>query len=298
MHVLVAGASGLVGHALTPRLAVAGHRVTRLIRTEGPPGGPTRYWNPDAGSLDPEALQDVDAVVHLGGVSVGALWTPRRKAAIRNSRVRSTRLIADRVSDGPRRPSVFIHASAVGIYGNRGDQVLTEISPPGSGFLADLCRDWEAASMPARDAGVRVVHVRTGLVLTERGGVLRTMLPAFRLGVGGRLGSGRQWMPWIGLEDLVEVYALALADASLKGAVNAVAPEQVTNEEFTRALGRALKRPTFMNVPAFALRLLPGRMADEALLASERVLPEALMQAGFRFRQPTLAGALAAALPT
>ncbi len=293
MHVLVAGASGLIGRALTPRLAAAGHRVTRLVRTEGPPGGPTRFWDPDTSTLDAEALQDVDAVVHLGGVSIGGIWTPRRKAAIRNSRVRSTRLIADRIFDGPRRPSVFIHASAVGIYGNRGDQVLTETSAPGKGFLADLCRDWEGASMPARDAGVRVVHVRTGLVLTPRGGVLRTMLPAFRMGVGGRLGSGRQWMPWIGLDDLVEVYVRALTDASLQGAVNAVAPEQVTNTEFTHALGRAVQRPTFLDVPEFALRLLPGRMAQEALLASERVLPEVLMRSGFTFRKPTLAGVLA-----
>jgi uncharacterized protein (TIGR01777 family) len=294
MHVLVAGASGLVGRALTPRLAADGHRVTRLIRTEGPPGGPTRFWDPDAGRLEAHVLEDVDAVVHLGGVSVGSLWTQRRKAAIRNSRVRSTRLLADAISNASKKPSVFIHASAVGYYGDRGDEVLTETSTPGRGFLADLCRDWEAASAPARDAGVRVVHVRTGLALTPRGGVLRSMLPAFRLGLGGRLGSGRQWMPWIGLEDLVDVYVGALADDSLRGAVNAVAPEQVTNADFTRALGRALKRPTFLNAPKFALRMLPGRMGKEALLASTRVLPEVLMRIRFRFHQPTLAGALAA----
>lgn len=303
MHVLVSGSSGFLGSALMPRLAAAGHRVTRLVRSRrgGAEGGASgrgmaevRAWAPDADALDPRVLDGIDAVIHLGGASIGSVWTRRRKELLRTSRVRTTRLLAERIASASPCPAVFVHASAVGYYGDRGDEVLTEASAPGRGFLADLCRDWEAASMPAQDAGARVVRVRAGLVLSPRGGVLPVMLRPFRLGLGGRLGSGRQWMPWIALEDTVGVYLRALEDGALVGAVNAVAPEAVTNAEFTRALARAVRRPAFVAVPAFALAMLPGGMGKETLLASERVVPQALHTAGFRFESPTLETALAA----
>jgi hypothetical protein len=303
MHVLISGSSGFLGSALMPRLAAAGHRVTRLVRSRrggdgaGPSGSGTRdvrTWSPDSDALDPRVFEGVDAVVHLGGASIGSLWTRRRKELLRTSRVRTTRLLAERIASSSPRPTVFVHASAVGYYGDRGEEILTEASPPGRGFLADLCRDWEAASMPAQDAGARVVRVRAGLVLSPRGGVLPVMLRPFRLGLGGRLGNGLQWMPWIGLEDAVGVYLRALEDGALVGAVNAVAPEAVTNADFTRALARAVRRPALVTVPAFALAMLPGGMGKETLLASERVVPAALQAAGFRFESPTLETALAA----
>lgn len=303
MHVLISGSSGFLGHALLPRLLAAGHRVTRLVRpASGGRAAPAsgrdersdvRAWDPDSGALDPRILEGVDAAIHLGGASIGSLWTRHRKEVLRASRVRTTRLLAERIASVASRPSVFVHASAVGYYGDRGDEVLTESSAPGRGFLADLCRDWEAASMPAQDAGVRVVHVRTGLVLSPRGGVLPVMLRPFRLGLGARLGSGRQWMPWIGLEDAIGVYLRALTDGALRGAVNAVAPEPTTNAAFTRALAHAARRPALFVVPAFAIGMLPGGMGRETLLTSERVEPAALRKAGFAFESPTLERALA-----
>jgi uncharacterized protein (TIGR01777 family) len=288
----MAGSSGLIGNALVSRLEADGHRVTRLLRGQAKGGGDVRVWDPDTSFLDPGVFDRTDAVVHLGGASIASLWTGRRKEVIRNSRVRSTRLIAERLADLSKRPAVFVHASATGYYGDRGNEILTEESSPGTGYIANLCRDWEAASMPAQDAGVRVVRLRTAPVLTRRGGTLRVLLPVFQIGLGGRLHLGRQWMPWITLEDIVEIYVRAIGDDSLRGSVNAVAPEPVTNAQFTRELGRALKRPTFFDVPDFLLRLLPGKMADEALLASERVVPEVLEGLGHQFRAPTLADAL------
>lgn len=295
MHVLVGGSSGLIGSALVPRLRSLGHRVTRLVRAS-PAGEGSVSWNPRAGTLDPRALDDVDAVVHLGGVSLaGGLWTARRKEALRASRVDTTSLLARTMADAsPRRPSVFVQSSAVGYYGDRGDEILSESSAAGTGFLADLCRAWEAASRPAEEAGVRVVRVRSGLVLSPRGGVLGTLAPLFRIGLGGRVGSGRQWTAWITLDDAVEVYARMVADPSFRGAVNAVAPEPATNAEFTRALGRALRRPTPFPVPAFLLRLALRGMAEETILSSQRVVPSRLLSAGFAFRDPALEPALAA----
>jgi len=307
MHVLISGASGLIGSSLAPRLLAAGHRVSRLVRTAGggaASGGAASGgiagipWDPDAGGLDPALCSGVDAIVHLSGASIaGGRWTKERRERIRNSRIRTTRLLADTTARISPVPRVLIQASAVGYYGDRGENVLTEGSGPGSGFLADLCRDWEAASMPAQDAGVRVARLRIAPAISARGGMLAAILPLFRFGLGGRLGSGRQWMPWISLEDLGSILVRSLTDDTMRGSINATAPEPVTNAAFTRALGRALRRPTVLPVPALALRLaLGGPMANELLLASQRVVPEALLRAGFRFAHPRLEDALQAAL--
>jgi hypothetical protein len=297
MHLLISGASGLVGSALVSHLRAQGHRVTRLVRSPSAERDDAIFWDPEARTLDAARIEGVDAVVHLSGESLAAgRWTRKRKERIRNSRIRTTRFLAETLAAMSRRPAVLVQASAVGYYGNRGEEVLGESSRPGTGFLADLCRDWEAASMPAQDAGVRVVRLRIGPVLTARGGMLAALLPLFRLGLGGRLAGGRQWMPWITLDDLVAVLERALTDASFRDSVNAVAPSPVTNAEFTRALGRAVRRPTLFAVPAIALRAVLGEMADEILLASERVVPERLLAAGFRFAHPHLEGALSQAL--
>jgi len=283
------------------RLTTDGHRVTRLVRPEskarGTGGGSvdTREWSPSQGALDPRVFEGIDAVVHLGGASIGSVWTPSRKRLLRSSRIDTTRLLADRLAAARQdsRPATFVQAAAVGYYGDRGDELLTESSPPGTGFIADLCRDWESASDRAQDAGVRVVRLRTAPVLSSRGGLLPLLRRVFRLGLGGRLGSGRQWMPWSSLEDTVGVYVRALTDARLEGPINNVAPEPVTNEAFTRALARAVRRPAVLPVPALALRMLPGGMGREALLASERVVPKALLDAGHVFEKATLETVLA-----
>lgn len=307
MHILISGASGLIGSSLAPRLSAAGHRVSRLVRTRrGDHGGTgaigttgaTIQWDPDSGVLDPSSLSGVDAIVHLGGESIaGGGWTRKRRERIRNSRIRTTRLLAETLARMDPRPSVFVQASAVGYYGNRGEDVLTEASAAGTGFLADLCRDWEAASMPAQDAGVRVTRLRTAPVLSAKGGMLAAILPIFRLGLGGRLGSGRQWMSWISLDDHLSVIERALKDSTMRGSINAVSPEPVRNADFTRALGRALHRPTLVPAPGFALRMaLGGQMAEELLLTSQRVTPEALLAGGFQFAHPRIEEALRAAL--
>ena len=294
MHVLVAGSSGFVGRALVPRLRADGHRVTRLVRPgRSAAGGDTLAWTPETGDLDAAALHGVDAIVHLGGASLASLWTRRRKELLRNSRIQTTSLLAERIAAAGAGPRVFVHASAVGVYGDRGDEVLTESSPPGTGFLADVCRDWEGASRPASVAGARVVAIRTGLVLSKLGGILPLMAIPFRLGLGGRFGSGRQWMPWVGLEDVTAIYARAIADPAWRGAVNAVAPEAVTNAEFARALGRALRRPAILAVPGIAIRMLPGGMGREMLLTSEHVVPKTLLDCGFRYQTPAMGQVLA-----
>lgn len=300
MHILISGASGFIGSSLAPRLSAAGHRVSRLVRAKrGDRGGvgATIQWDPDSGILDPSSLSGVDAIVHLSGENIsGGRWSKKRRERIRNSRVRTTRLLAETLARMDPRPSVFVHASAVGYYGNRGEDVLTETSGPGTGFLADLCRDWEAASMPAQDAGVRVTRLRLAPVLSSKGGMLAAILPIFRLGLGGRLGSGRQWMAWISLDDLLSVMERALGDSTMRGSINAASPEPVRNADFTRALGRALHRPTLVPAPEFALRMALGAMAEELLLASQRVTPEVLLTGGFRFAHPGLDEALRAAL--
>jgi uncharacterized protein len=297
LRVAVTGATGLVGSALVAELRAGGHRVDRVSRRPPRPGTTDIHWDPAGGRLDPRALEGADAVVHLAGESIAAgRWTAAAKARIRDSRVGGTRLVADTLARLDRPPRVLVSVSAVGYDGDRGDEPLTEDSRPGAGFLADVARAWEAAADPARAAGIRVVHPRLGLVLAGQGGALPRMALPFRLGLGGVIGSGRQYWSWIALADVVRVIELALALDGLAGPVNAVAPAPATNREFTRVLGRVLARPTLLPLPAPAVRLLMGEMGRALLLDSARVLPRRLEHAGFRFRHPDLEGALRAAL--
>jgi uncharacterized protein (TIGR01777 family) len=296
LTVAVTGASGLVGSGLAPALASAGHRVVRLVRGAGAasaPGESVARWDPDSGALEGSALAGVDAVVHLAGESIaGGRWTEPKKRRIRSSRVDATRRLAGALARLERPPRVLVSASAIGYYGDRGSEILREDSAPGTGFLAEVCREWEAATEPAARAGIRVVRLRIGMVLSRRGGALAAMLTPFRLGAGGPVGSGAQWVSWIALDDLVRAILHALATDSLAGAVNAVAPEPVTNRALARTLGRVLRRPALLPLPAFAARLLLGQMADELLLASARVEPARLRAGGFAFHLTPLETAL------
>ncbi|MEK7314627.1 MAG: TIGR01777 family oxidoreductase [Candidatus Eisenbacteria bacterium] len=299
MRILIGGASGLIGGALVPRLTERGHDVARLVRGGSDSAG-TISWDPERGILDPAALRGVGAVVHLGGVSIASgRWTADRKQTIFESRVRSTLLLAERIASTPAadRPRAFVVASATGYYGHRGEEALGEDSGVGEGFLSDVCRAWEEAASPASRAGVRVAQPRIGMVISREGGALEAMLLPFRLGLGGPIGSGRQWWPWISLDDIVEVFVRLIEDETIVGAVNAVAPESVTSASFARTLGQALHRPAVLPVPAFALRLLLGEMADALLLASTKAVPDRLSRAGFEFRHPRLSDAIRAALP-
>lgn len=293
LRVALTGGSGLVGRALAPLLRTQGHEVTQFVRRT-PRAADEASWDPTCGAIDEAALGRCDAVVHLSGENVaGGRWTPERRERIRESRVASTRLLAEAMARSPRPPRVWVCASAIGFYGSDAERSFDESAPAGSGFLAEVTREWEAATEPARRAGVRVVNLRIGLVLTPAGGVLGKMLPVFRWGVGGPIGDGRGWMSWISLDDLLGAIMHALHDETVSGAVNAVAPAPARNAEFTATLGRALHRPAVLRVPAFALRLALGRMAEETLLASTRAAPAVLARAGFVFRHPSLAGALA-----
>jgi uncharacterized protein len=292
-HIAVTGGSGLIGTAVIQRLRQGRHQITHVVRRPAGPG--EVLWDPAGGRLDPVALEGVDAVIHLAGENVGTRWTAARKRRIRESRVNGTRLLSETIARLPRPPRVLISVSAVGIYGDRGDEILTEASAPAdpnSYFLASVCQEWEAAADPARAAGVRVVHPRFGVVLSPAGGALRKMLLPFRLGVGGRVGEGSQWLSWISIDDAVGVIHHALETGALEGPLNATAPNPVTNRDFTRTLGRVLRRPTPFPVPARALRLVLGEMANETLLASARALPAKLLQSGYQFRHPDIEGAL------
>jgi uncharacterized protein (TIGR01777 family) len=292
MNVLVTGASGFVGSALTPLLTHAGHQVIPLRRgRDGAPPPSAPHWNPAANEINLGSAA-IDAVIHLAGETIAQRWTAPAKKRIRESRVNGTRLLSNALANLPRKPHSLLCASAVGIYGNRGDEVLTEASQPGSGFLAELCQEWEAAARPAVEAGIRVVHLRFGVLLDPGGGALNNMLPPFRAGVGGRLGSGRQFISWATRQDAVRAIAHALNAPDLSGPVNIVSPHSITNAEFTKTLARALGRPAILHMPAFALRLLAGEMADEALLASARVMPERLQQTGFHFEDAEIEPAL------
>jgi uncharacterized protein (TIGR01777 family) len=295
--VAVTGAHGLIGSALSRRLRSEGHHVTPLVRRA--PGIGEISWDPAAGRLNPGGLEGVDAVVHLAGENVGARWTAARKARIRSSRVQGTRLLSEALARMSRRPTVLISASAIGIYGDRGEETLTENSSPGDAsadFLVSVGQEWEEAAERARAVGIRVVHPRFGLVLSAAGGALKKMLLPFRLGLGGRLGNGSQWMSWISIDDAVSAIRHAMLTDSFSGPVNLVAPEPVRNRDFTRLLGKVLSRPTPFPVPAVALRLGLGEMADATLLASSRVLPKRLLASGFGFEHPDLETALRAVL--
>lgn len=288
----------MLGTTLRDALAARQMRIVQLVR--GAPSSPDQVaWNPSGmpAIADKAALEGCSAAIHLSGAGVANhRWTGAYRRELAESRVDSTRVLATALSGLRHRPQALLVASAIGVYGERGDEVLDETSAPGAGFLADLCRQWEAAARPAVDAGIRVVHLRSGVVLGPGRGALARMLPPFRLGLGGKLGSGRQWMSWIALDDAIAAILFALETASLAGPLNLTAPNPVTNAEFTRVLAHQLRRPAVMAVPAFALRLAFGQMADETLLASTRATPAKLSAAGFRFAHATLDQALAAAL--
>ena len=291
MQIAITGSSGLVGSTLVPLLTTGGHSVTRLVRRNA--GDGEVMWDPEAKTFDASPLDGIDAVVHLAGENIAASrWNARVKQRIRDSRVVVTRRLCAGLAKMSSRPSVLVCASAIGIYGDRGEELLDEESRPGSSFLADLVRDWEAATKPAAEAGIRVVNLRFGVILSPKDGALSKMLLPFKLGGGGRVGSGRQYWSWISIDDAAGAIHHAMMTDSLVGPVNAVAPNTVTNREFTKTLGRILRRPTIVPMPAFAARLALGEMADELLLASSRVEPKKLLQSGYNFRQPTLEGAL------
>jgi hypothetical protein len=288
--IAIAGSSGLIGSALVSALRATDHRVVRIVRRQ-PANADEVYWNPDAGDFDWRTLRDVDAVVNLCGVSIGSRrWSGAFKQSLRDSRIVPTEVLTDAVADAG--VPVLINASAVGFYGNTRDRIADEQSPAGTGFLARLCLDWEAATQPAADAGVRVVLARTGLVLAPAGGMLARIRPVFGLGLGARLGSGRQYMPWITLEDEVRALLFALNHDGLSGPLNLTGPAPVTNGEFTEALGRALHRPTPLLMPGFALKAALGEFAEEGLLGGQRAIPAALEDAGFEFHQRTIGEAL------
>jgi len=293
VKIVISGASGLIGRRLLKNLSAAGHSIHVLSRHAGtnlPPGVKLSTWDPVKNQPPEESLRDAGAVIHLAGEPVAQRWTAHTRQLIRESRVMGTRNLVQAIEKLPGKPEALICASAIGYYGSRGDEVLTESSAPATSYLADVCQAWEKEAQAAEALGVRVVGVRIGLVLDSRGGALQRMLPPFRMGIGGRLGSGKQWMSWIHLEDLAAMFQFAL-DHPVRGAFNGVAPYPVSNSEFTRALGQALHRPAIFPVPAFALKALFGEMS-EILLASQRVAPAAVEAAGFRFRFPQLDAAL------
>lgn len=296
MRVLVSGSSGLIGAALIPALAAAGHEPVRLVRHD--PARLDVAWNPNsatAASVLKAGLERLapEAIVHLAGDPIAAgRWTAARKRRIVESRVRDTRILAETLASLPVRPRVFISASAIGWYGARGDEALTEDSASGNGFLPELCRAWEESATPAAAAGIRTVNLRIGIVLSPRGGALGSMLPIFRCGLGGRIGSGRQYMSWIAIADMIAVIIAALERTELTGPVNAVSPYAVTNAEFTRTLARVLHRPAWLFSPAWALKLMLGEIAEALLLSGVRVVPSRLKKSGFVFRYPVLEDAL------
>lgn len=292
MLVAITGATGMIGSALAASLVADGHEVLPFTRSPSPGPGGAR-WDPAGGTIDSQALSKADAVVHLAGRNIAALrWTPRVRREILGSRTRGTRLLAETMAGLPDGPRVLVTASGINFYGDRGDELLTENSPSGQGFLAEVCRQWEGAADPARAAGIRTVHVRTGLVLTPGGGLLPRVLPLFRVGLGGRLGSGRQWWSWVTLDDVVGIYRHAVTAAKASGPLNATAPDPVTNAQFTAVLARVLRRPALLPVPRFGPRLLVGQLADELLFSSARVHPAATESSGYTFQHPTLEPAL------
>jgi uncharacterized protein (TIGR01777 family) len=291
MRILMSGASGLIGSALSSRLSADGHTVVRLVRREAKPGELT--WDPAAGTLDPAAFDGCDGVINLSGAGIGEKrWSDQYKAELLSSRLRATELLATTMAELDHRPSVFLSGSAVGWYGDRGDERLDELSTPGSDFLSDLCRQWEAATVAAEKAGIRTVHLRTGVVLSASGGALKKQIPLFKLGLGGRFGNGHQWQSWISVDDEVGAITHVLS-AEVCGAVNLTAPNPVTNSEFTTMLGKVLHRPAVLPTPMFGPKLLLGReLVESLLLSGQRVLPTALQRSGYEFHHTTLDAAL------
>ena len=296
MDVVVTGSSGLIGSALRGALEKAGHRMVPMVRSQA--SGDAIRWDPDRGEIDAGGLEGVGAVVHLAGEGIGdRRWNEAHKAKVKDSRRKGTSLLAATLAKLSKAPKALVSGSAVGYYGDRGDEVLTESSRPGNDFLAEVCTAWEAATAPAKEAGIRVAHTRTGIVLSGRGGVLPKMLLPFKFGAGGKLGSGRQWVSWIALEDEVGAIVHLLGNDALSGPFNLTAPNPVTNTDMTKAIGAALHRPTLIPAPAFALKAALGtEMAEELLLVSQRALPTRLLDSGFTFAQPELVGALQVAL--
>jgi uncharacterized protein (TIGR01777 family) len=293
LRIAVTGSSGLVGSRLTASLSAAGHQVVRLVRRNADPERGELFWDPSSGKIDSAGLEGVNAVVHLAGANVGAgRWSPSRKAAIRSSRILGTKLISEALATLERKPRVLISSSAVGYYGNRGNEPITEESDPGDGFLSSVCRAWEDSTAPARDAGIRVVNLRTGIVLTSAGGPLAKMLPPFQMGVGGVIGDGNQYMSWIALEDLIGIIGCLIHKDDISGPVNAVSPNPATNREFTKTLSRILGRPAVIPLPGFAVRLLFGEMGETLLLEGAKVLPARLEASGYLFSYPDLPSAL------
>jgi uncharacterized protein (TIGR01777 family) len=297
MRVAITGSSGLIGSSLARSLEADRHEVLRLVRRARSGEVGAIPWDPEAGTIDREAIEGVDAFVHLAGENIASgRWSEARKQAILGSRAEGTRLLAETLASLRSKPRVLVSVSGINYYGDRGEETIDESAPAGSGFLADVCRAWEAAADPAREASIRVVHPRLGLVLSGRGGALPKMLPPFRLGIGGPIGNGRRFMSPVALEDAVRALRFSIDEERLAGAVNVTGPVPVTNAEFARTLGRALRRPAVLPVPAFAISLLFGEMGRELLLASLRVVPARLLSAGFRFLYPDLDSALRPAL--
>jgi uncharacterized protein len=293
MKILVSGSHGLVGKALMKSLTDDGDEVVRLVRHEPIFGAPEIWWDPGQGRIDAARLEGLEVVVHLAGESIASgRWTDQKKREILESRVKGTLLLSESLAGLSRPPSVFLCASAIGYYGDRGDELLTEQSAPGKDFLAKVCIDWEGATTAAIEKGIRTVHTRFGIILDDKGGALAKMLTPFRMGIGGRVGSGKQWMSWVSLDDVVSALKFLMGETSTNGPVNFVSPNPVTNAEFTKTLGRVLSRPTWFPVPEFGARLAFGEMADALLLSSQRVEPAILKSKGFEFRWTTLEAAL------
>lgn len=293
MRILITGASGLIGRALQRSFAGMGYEM--LLAGRGEPKFPNQVkWDVETGFAEPERLEGLDAVIHLAGENIGGglRWTDAKKKAIKDSRVLGTRSVVDAITGLKERPGVFISGSAIGLYGDRGDEQLTEDSQPGSTFLSEVCKEWEAESMRAEDSGISTVLLRTGIVLSKDGGALATMQTPFKMGVGGVVGSGNQWMSWISLDDVVGIVNFTLEREHFRGVVNMVSPNPVTNKEFTAALGEVLHRPTILPLPQFAVKLVFGEMGDALLLDSTRVIPKRLEEAGYEFRYPYLKPAL------
>jgi hypothetical protein len=297
MQILISGSAGLIGSALVPFFKERGHAVCRLVRSKHFSKEPEIVWNPVARILHPNQLEGFDVVIHLAGEPIArGRWTKEKKRLIQDSRVKGTQFLSETLARLTRPPRTLLCASAIGIYGDRGEEILTEESPPGTGFLAEVGRQWEKACEAATSKGIRVVHLRFGMVLSPNGGALKPMLPIFRMGLGAPLGHGQQWMSWIALADVLEAIHHLMAHTDTSGPVNIVAPNPVRNREFTRTLASLLHRPTCFPVPAWACRILFGELAQELLLASTRVEPTRLKASGFRFRYPDLESALKAML--